>query len=110
MEEIDKIFDELILEGAIEVSSIDSKTGEFLYNFTPKMKEVSPELYGEHMNNVSQDIMYFWERGFLLMNDITSQNPIIRLSDKAFDIKEIALLPLDKQSVLEDIKRILKVV
>ena len=110
MEDINRMFDELILQGAIEVSTIDEKTGEFLYNFTPKMKEVSPMLYKEHMNNVSQEIMYFWERGFLVMNDVTSSNPIIRLSAKAFDEKEISALPEDKKAVLADIKRILKVV
>jgi hypothetical protein len=110
MDDINQIFDKLILDGAIEVSSIDSATGEFLYNFTHKMKEVSPALYHEHMNNVNEEIMYFWEKGFLVMNDVTSKNPIIRLSSKAFDDKEISILPLDKQVVLQDIKRILKVV
>jgi hypothetical protein len=110
MDNINKMFDELILQGAIEVSSIDANTGEFLYNFTPKIKEISPMLYNEHMTHINQEIMYFWERGFLVMNDVTSANPIIKLSEKAFNQKEIALLPDDKQHVLKDIKRILKVV
>jgi len=40
----DKIED-LILSGALEVSGIDIDTGEMLYNFTDKLKDINPDLF-----------------------------------------------------------------
>lgn len=53
----------LILAGAIEISAWDSENNEFLYTFTPKLKEVLPELYEQHTKYVHYQIMYFWELG-----------------------------------------------
>lgn len=39
------MIEHLLMQGAIEVSGIDDKTGTFLYGITDKLKEVSPELY-----------------------------------------------------------------
>jgi hypothetical protein len=102
--------EDLILSGAIEVSGIDSETGEFLYNFTQKMKEVLPELYNLHINDVYKDIMYFWERGFVDVSDMTSSNPKVKLTEKAFNSEAISKLPKEKMMSLYEIKRILKVV
>lgn len=102
--------EDLILAGAIEVAGIDPETGEFLYNFTGKMKEVLPELYNLHINEVHNDIMYFWERGFVDLDDMTATNPRVRLTEKAFDAEAIAELPKEKMMALYEIKRILKVV
>jgi uncharacterized PurR-regulated membrane protein YhhQ (DUF165 family) len=64
MSEEDNIIDELILTGALEIAGIDSTTGEFLYSVTPKLKDIMPELYQEHIDNVNKDIMALWEHGF----------------------------------------------
>lgn len=109
MDEESRILDNLILQGAVEVSGMDMETGEMLYNFTDKLIDVMPDLYREHMNNVDSEIMYFWQYGFLSMNDITEKNPIVRLTSKAMDDVEISKLPKDKQNSLIEIKRILKV-
>jgi hypothetical protein len=110
MDEESKILDNLILQGAVEVSGMDMETGEMLYNFTDKLADVMPDLYNEHMNSVNSEIMYFWQHGFLSMNDITEKNPIIRLTNKAFDNVEILKLPKNRLSSLNEIKRILKVI
>ena len=110
MDEESKILDNLILQGAVEVSGMDMETGEMLYNFTDKLADVMPDLYNEHMNSVNSEIMYFWQHGFLSMNDITEKNPIIRLTNKAFDDVEILKLPKNRLSSLNEIKRILKVI
>lgn len=102
--------EDLILAGAVEVSGIDPETGEFLYNFTGKMKEVLPELYNMHINQVHDEIMYFWERGFVELDDMTAKNPRVRLTEKAFDVEAIAELSKEKMMALYEIKRILKVV
>ena len=107
MDNEDMILEQLILEGAVEFSGIDSDTGEMLYNFTEKLQEISPMLYEEHLNSIETEVMYFWQHGFLAMNDITQANPLIRLTTKAFDQEALASLPKDKLFALEDIKRIL---
>jgi hypothetical protein len=45
-----KKIEDLILNGALEVSGLDLKTGDPLYNFTEKLKDVDSELF-DHMNN-----------------------------------------------------------
>jgi hypothetical protein len=107
MDEEDRTLEKLILEGAVEFSGIDSESGEILYNFTPKLQEIMPELYDEHMSSLQQDIMYFWQEGFLAMNDITSDNPMVALTDKCFNDDAVLSLPKDKQRGLEEIKRVL---
>jgi len=98
--------DYLILQGAVEVAGIDDNTGELLYVFSPKIKEVMPELYAEHMNYVNREIMNMWENGFVDI-DFISDEPSVTLSDKAFDINEISRLSKEQQWSLQEIKRML---
>ena len=102
--------EDLLLAGAIEVYGVDSDTGEFLYNFTNKMQDIMPELYKEHINDVHNEVMYFWEVGAVEMTEMESNNPKIRLTGKAFDEDFISSLSPSRQSSLKEIKRILKVV
>ena len=102
--------EDLLLAGAIEVYGVDSDTGEFLYNFTNKMQDIMPELYKEHINDVHNEVMYFWEVGAVEMTEMESNNPKIRLTEKAFDEEFISSLSPSRQSSLKEIKRILKVV
>lgn len=99
--------DYLILNKALEVVGIDSKTGEFLYSFTPKIKEIMPELYNQHLNHVNSEIMKMWELGFVNV-DFLAEEPIVTVTAKAFNKEEIAKLPQDLQWSLEEIKRLLK--
>jgi hypothetical protein len=110
MNEEDLTIEKLILDGALEVGGIDVESGEILYNFTNKLKDVMPELYNEHLNFVNSEIMYLWEHGFLTIEDLGDENPKVNLSLKAFNQEEISKLPKDRQRSLEEIKRILKVV
>jgi hypothetical protein len=104
------VIDKLILEGALEIGGIDVENGEILYNFTNKLKEIMPELYNEHLNFVNSEIMWLWERGFVLIDDFTQDNPRVMITDKSLNAEEISKLPKDRQRSLEEIKRILKVV
>lgn len=88
-EEIDK----LILSGALEVCGIDADTGEFMFKFTDKLEQHNKELYDVHMQQVYDEIMYFWEKGFINIDDFFSKNPIIELTDKCFDKSAVAELP-----------------
>jgi hypothetical protein len=100
------IINDLVDKGALEIVGVDEKTSELLYKVTPKMKEVNEALYDQHQDHVHQETMYLWERGFLEI-DVTEDNPIVKLTKKAFDERHVANLPLLKRLALEDIKSIL---
>lgn len=98
--------EELILSGAVEVAGIDSESGEFLYSFTPKLRELMPALWNDRLDFIYEEIVNFEELGFLFVEDIDSKNPIISLTDKAFDENEIAQLPKDKQQTIRELRRL----
>lgn len=100
---IDQMVNDLIAVGAIEVDGIDPITGEFLYKVTEKMELVNKDLYNAHLDGIYADTMYFWERGFLEIDDITNKNPIVALSPKCFDLKAISDLPSDRVPILMSI-------
>lgn len=98
-EEIQKLID----AGALDVHSIDEKTGEFVFRFTDKMKEVNEDLYKAHQQDIYNDVMYFWEKGFLEIEDFFTDNPVILLSNKCLDSAAIMTLPKDRQDQLRSI-------
>lgn len=102
----DKTIDDLILNGALEVSGIDSKNGEFRYSFTPKIKEIMPELYEEHLLFVYSEIMKLWEMGYLNI-DFLSDHPNVALTEKALDNNEIENMSDEEKWSLAEVKRIL---
>lgn len=79
-----EFIERLILEGAVEVSGIDSKTGEFLYNFTPKLEELYPELHRINLKYFEEMTLSLWEKGFLNI-DMLSSSPLVSLNEKALD-------------------------
>jgi hypothetical protein len=102
-----EMIDKLILEGALEVAGLDQETGDFLYQFTQKLKDISPELYEEHINHVNTELMKLWEKGFLNIN-MMDENPIVTLTEKALDLNELSALSKEDRWGLEEIKRLLK--
>jgi len=105
-EEQDAI-DYLILNGGLEVVGLDSDSKEFLYAFTPKIKELMPELYEEHISDVNKNVLKLWEMGYLEI-DFMQEDPVITMGAKAFDLKEVSKLSKDDQWHLNEIKRLLK--
>lgn len=106
MDPIDETIEALILSGAIEISALDEQTGQPLYSFSPKIKEIMPELYQEHINQVHNDLMTLWELKFLDI-DLLSEDPIVHLTNKAFDDREIEKISRELQISLLEIKRLL---
>jgi hypothetical protein len=39
------MIEHLLLQNAIEFAGIDEATGDIMYNITPKLKEVNPDIY-----------------------------------------------------------------
>ncbi len=102
----DEMMEFLMLQGAIEIAGVDSKTGEFLYSFTPKIKEVMPELYKDHLDSINKEVMNLWEKGYIYL-DLLEEDPIISLAPKALDGDEIVRLSIEEQWCLTEIKRVL---
>lgn len=103
----DKVIDELILNGGIEVAGIDQETGQLLYAFTPKIKDLRPDLYNQHINHVNGEIMRLWENGFVNV-DLLEDEPTVTLTKKAFDNTAISSLSKNDQWALEEMKRLMK--
>lgn len=97
-------FDKLILSGALEPAGIDPDTGEMLYNFTKKLEKISPVLHREIQNMFSTHIMTLWEKEIVEM-DITEENPLVKLTEKAFDYNVIKDLDEEVLYTLKEIKR-----
>jgi hypothetical protein len=98
--------EELVLSGVVEVSGIDADSGEFLYSFKNNINDVIPEFMDKRINFVKNEVDFFIELGFLEMNNPKSKNPIMFLTDKAFDEEEISNLSKRKQNSLDEIKRL----
>jgi hypothetical protein len=79
-----EIIDALILSGALEISAMDSETGDMIFAITDKMEHVAPELYREINSSIYKDIMSLWEKGLLVMN-VMSANPMVSPSELALD-------------------------
>lgn len=100
-DEIDMMIEKLILIGAMEVAGMNEE-GEFLYEFTPKLKEIDPELFALIQNNINDGIMSLWVDGFLDV-DMMADEPLVRLTEKCFDEAALDELDPDRRKFLEGI-------
>ena len=103
----DELIKNLILEGALEVAGVDSETSELLYTITPKMQEVHPDMYEDHLTQVNRDILNLWEKGYVNI-DFLLENPVVTISEKGLDINEVSKLTKPEIWALEEVKRLLK--
>lgn len=100
---MDPTIEELILSGIVEVSGMDAETGNFLYSFTPKLQELMPEMWHEKMKGIYKELIFFWEEGFVELDEVEGGNPIVSLTELAFDRDLVAALPEDKRQMLQEI-------
>jgi hypothetical protein len=105
--QISEIIDHLILEGGIEVAGVDPESGEMLYAFTPKVKEIMPELYHDHLNFVNDELMVLWEKGYVDINFLMD-DPLISLTTKSYDPDELQKLSKQEKWSLQELKRVIK--
>ena len=103
----DDLINNLILQGALEVAGLDSETGEFLYAVTPKLKEVMPDMYEDHLKIVNRDLLNLWEKGYVNI-DFFLPDPVVTISEKGVDKDEISKLTKPEIWALEEVKRLLK--
>lgn len=57
------MIEHLILQNALEISSIDNNTGEMLYSITDKLKEVNPKLYEQLRKQFEQQMFELIDQG-----------------------------------------------
>jgi hypothetical protein len=103
--EENKIIEKLILEGGLEVAGVDSEDGSLLYSFTPKIKELMPELYRDHINSVNSEMLYLWEKGYVDI-DFFAKDPVVTLTSKSFDEAEMSKLNKRQKWSIEELKRL----
>ena len=103
----DRLIENLILQGALEVAGVDSENGELLYAITSKMKEVMPDIYEDHIKTVNRDLLNLWEKGYVNI-DLFLPDPVVTISEKGLDKNEISKLTKPEIWALEEVKRLLK--
>jgi hypothetical protein len=103
----DELIKNLILEGALEVAGVDSETNELLYTITPKMQEVMPDMYEDHLTQVNRDLLNLWEKGYVNI-DFLMVDPVVTISEKGLDKAEVSKLTKPEIWALEEVKRLLQ--
>ena len=102
----EEIFIDLLAKGALKFMGYDPNTDEKMYVFTPKIKELMPDLYQEHLNSVNAEVMNLWEKGYLNL-DLFAKDPLISLTDKAVSPEDMLELSKEELWSLNEIKRVL---
>jgi hypothetical protein len=103
----DELIKNLILQGALEVAGVDSETSELLYTITPKMQEVMPDMYEDHLTQVNKDLLNLWEKGYVNI-DFLLADPVVTISEKGLNKAEISKLTKHEIWALEEVKRLLQ--
>lgn len=106
MSKSNEIFDKLVLTGGLRFAGKDPETGENMYIKTDMLKDIDPKLDLALGKYFSEMAMRLWEKGFIDM-DVTEANPIVRLSEKSFDIDQVKSLDANERSALKQLMKIL---
>ena len=106
MSDPDEIIDSLIEKGALEFVGVDAESGEALYRPTEILKSIDPKLSKEMSSYFSKTTMKLWEKGFIDM-DITIEDPLVKLAEKAFDEKSLGSLDKEERVIIQEIIRVL---
>jgi len=103
-DQVDRMIERLILDGAMEVAGLDADSGQFLYSFTPKMAELYPELNKMVTENIDQAVMLLWVAGFLDIKDLDTDSPMVSMTDLCNDEEALSKLEPSLRSMLKTIR------
>jgi tRNA A-37 threonylcarbamoyl transferase component Bud32 len=103
----DEFFQYLILNGAITPARLDPDTNEMLYSFTDKLNEIAPSIAKMADEEFHSDILELWQNGLVSM-DITESNPIVKLTDLAFDDEAVGNLSKNAADTLKIISEAMR--
>jgi hypothetical protein len=98
-DDIDALVDRLISLGLIDVVGIDSVSGEFLYQISPTLNSMYPQIKEMMGQDFLSQVNSLWVKGFVSM-DITSESPMVSLTDYAFDEERVAALTIEERNAL----------
>lgn len=107
-QEVSRIIDDLILRGLVEIQSIDPETGEFLYRVSETLLNMMPEFQEDAEKMFVEQLDSLWVKGFVAM-DKTLTNPIVSLTEIAFDEEKISDLSFEERVTLETVKNALRI-
>lgn len=62
------LLEHLLLQGAIEVSGFDTKTGETVYSITEKLSEIAPEMYKDLEKTYVKSMLQMIYKGPTIMD------------------------------------------
>ena len=102
-EEMNEMIDNLVIHGYLELSGIDSASGEFLYRVTPELKELIPEMAKNLQNIFLEELNNLWVKGFVSM-DFAEKDPSVKLTDMAFDEERVESLTFEERNTLNLVK------
>jgi hypothetical protein len=105
--EVNEMIDNLVLMGYLDVVGIDSDSGEFLYGVSPEIKKLIPQIAEELNEMFLKQVENLWTKGFVSM-DVTEQNPMVSLTELAFDQNKVDALSFEERNTLALIKEALK--
>jgi hypothetical protein len=98
-EEMNSIINNMVLAGYLEIDGVDGESGEFLYKVSPSLYDQIPDL-GERLQAAFLDEIYnLWIKGMVNM-DATKTNPIVSLTENAFDEEKVAELTIEERHTL----------
>ena len=60
-----KLIEMMIEIGALEILGYDKKSDSFTYSITPKMKELIPEFFEEHLKFINEIAFTLWNKGYV---------------------------------------------
>jgi len=106
-EEMNQIIDNLAINGYIEIEGIDPVSGEFLYRISDKLNKLIPNLKERFAEAFLDEVYSLWIKGFVTM-DVTSENPLVKLTEDAFDYEKVQHLSLEEKATLSTIMSAMK--
>jgi len=101
-DEVNQLIEYLIEAKALEINGYDSIGDQFTYKFTPKIKEIMPELFEEHFAFINQIAFDLWNKGIIEVKFDENKGPMVFLKDVDHTRSIAKELPEDERFFLEN--------
>jgi hypothetical protein len=102
-----KMIDKMIMLGAVQIAGVD-KNGNFRYSLSGTIKDILPELYKVHLDGVHEQMMHFWELGYVEFIDMDRAAPRIRLTPRVFDREAVSRLNNEDREALFSLMQVFR--
>jgi hypothetical protein len=100
----DKMFERLILMGAVEPAGMDSESGEMLFSFSEDIETIAPGLAKLVEDKIASTVMTLWSKGFVeLKYNEDSDDPLVFITEQCDNEIAISVLPDFEKTVLTNI-------